>query len=242
MLKEFKEFAMRGNVLDMAVGIIIGAAFGRIVTSLVNDVLMPPIGLLMGKVDFSSLFWNLSGSVYPSLAEAKKAGAPVIGYGVFLNTILDFVVVALVIFLLIKQVNRFKKEPAPAAQTRRTARTACRRFRSRRPAAATAHPSCRPRNPASSGTEALRRRSAGRIPTIRRRGGRACRASSLGSRPPVRRFRGRPVRFERFGSGPRASAPGRLGVRRGRALKPLAWVRRILLDYLPVGSCLTPRV
>jgi len=95
--------------------IIIGTAFGRIVTSLVNDVLMPPIGLLMGKVDFSSLFWNLSGSVYPSLAEAKKAGAPVIGYGVFLNTILDFVVVALVIFLLIKQVNRFKKEPAPAA-------------------------------------------------------------------------------------------------------------------------------
>ena len=115
MLKEFKEFAMRGNVLDMAVGVIIGAAFGRIVTSLVNDVFMPPIGLLMGKVDFSSLFWNLSGTGYTSLAEAKKAGAPVIGYGAFLNTILDFILVALVIFLLIKQVNRFKKEPAPAA-------------------------------------------------------------------------------------------------------------------------------
>lgn len=114
MLKEFREFAMRGNVLDMAVGIIIGAAFGRIVTSLVNDVLMPPVGLLMGKVDFSSLFINLSGAAYPSLAEAKKAGAPVIGYGAFLNTVLDFVVVAFVIFLLIKQINRLKK-PAPAA-------------------------------------------------------------------------------------------------------------------------------
>lgn len=114
MLKEFKEFAMRGNVLDMAVGIIIGAAFGRIITSLVNDVLMPPIGLVLGKVDFSSLFANLSGTAYPSLAEAKKAGASVIAYGAFLNTILDFIIVAFVIFLLIKQVNRLKK-PAPAA-------------------------------------------------------------------------------------------------------------------------------
>jgi len=115
MLKEFKEFAMRGNVLDMAVGIVIGAAFGRIVTSLVNDVIMPPIGLLMGKVDFSSLFINLSGTAYSSLGEAKKAGAPVVGYGAFLNTVFDFVVVAFVIFLVIKQVNRFKKQPAPAA-------------------------------------------------------------------------------------------------------------------------------
>jgi len=115
MLKEFREFAMRGNVLDMAVGIIIGAAFGRIVTALVNDVIMPPFGLLLGKVDFSSLFLNLSGTAYPSLVEAKKAGAPVIGYGAFLNTILDFVMVAFVIFLLIKQVNRFKKQLAPAA-------------------------------------------------------------------------------------------------------------------------------
>jgi len=114
MLKEFREFAMRGNVLDMAVGIIIGAAFGRIITSLVNDVLMPPIGLLIGKVDFSSLFVNLSGTAYPTLAEAKKAGASVIAYGAFLNTILDFAIVAFVIFMLIKQVNRLKK-PAPAA-------------------------------------------------------------------------------------------------------------------------------
>jgi large conductance mechanosensitive channel len=117
MFKEFKEFAMRGNVLDMAVGIVIGAAFGRIVTSLVNDVIMPPIGLLLGKVDFSSLFINLSGTPYASLADARKAGAAVIGYGAFLNTILDFVVVAFVIFLLIKQVNRLKKpaEAAPAS-------------------------------------------------------------------------------------------------------------------------------
>jgi large conductance mechanosensitive channel len=114
MLKEFKEFAMRGNVLDMAVGIIIGASFGRIITSLVNDVMMPPIGLILGKVDFSSLFINLSGMPFASLADARKAGASVIAYGAFLNTILDFVIVAFVIFLLIKQVNRLKK-PAPAA-------------------------------------------------------------------------------------------------------------------------------
>lgn len=114
MLKEFKEFAMRGNVMDMAIGIIVGAAFGRIITSLVNDVLMPPIGLILGKVDFSSLFINLSGTSYPSLEEARKAGAAVMAYGAFLNTILDFVIVAFVIFLLIKQLNRLKK-PAPAA-------------------------------------------------------------------------------------------------------------------------------
>jgi len=117
MFKEFKEFAMRGNVLDMAVGIIIGAAFGRIITSLVNDVIMPPIGLLLGKVDFSSLFINLTVTPYASLADAKKAGAAVIGYGAFLNTVLDFVVVAFVIFLLIRQVNRLKREPAPAPAT-----------------------------------------------------------------------------------------------------------------------------
>ncbi len=114
MLKEFKEFAMRGNVLDMAVGIVIGVAFGRIVTSLVSDVIMPPLGLILGKVDFSNLFINLSGTAYPTLAEAKKAGAAVISYGAFLNTVLDFVIVAFVIFLLIKQVNRLQK-PVPAA-------------------------------------------------------------------------------------------------------------------------------
>lgn len=115
MLKEFKEFAMRGNVLDMAVGIIIGASFGRIVSSVVNDVLMPPIGLVLGHVDFSNLFINLSGMHYDSLADAKKAGAAVIAYGTFLNTVLDFVIVAFVVFLLIKQVNRLMKpKPAPA--------------------------------------------------------------------------------------------------------------------------------
>ncbi len=115
MFKEFKEFAMRGNVLDMAIGIIIGAAFGKIITILVNEVLMPPLGLLLGNVDFSNLFINLSKESYSSLAAAKAAGAPTINYGLFLNSIIDFVIVAFVIFLLIKQVNRFKAKPAPAA-------------------------------------------------------------------------------------------------------------------------------
>jgi large conductance mechanosensitive channel len=114
MFKEFKAFAMRGNVLDMAVGIIIGAAFGRIITSLVADVIMPPIGLLFGKVDFSGLFLNISGTSYPTLAQAKSAGAATINYGVFLNTVLDFLIVALVIFLLVRQVNRWSK-PGPVA-------------------------------------------------------------------------------------------------------------------------------
>jgi large conductance mechanosensitive channel len=117
MLREFKEFAMRGNVIDMAVGVIIGAAFGKIVTSLTNDVLMPPIGLLLGKVDFSSLYLNLSGAAYPSLAEAKKAGAATINYGVFINTVIDFVIVAFLIFLLIRQINRFlAPAPTPGAE------------------------------------------------------------------------------------------------------------------------------
>jgi len=115
MLKEFREFVMRGNVLDLAVAVIIGGAFGKIVTSFTNDVLMPPIGLLLGKVDFSNLFLTLSGGVYPTLAEAKKAGAVTINYGVFANTVLDFLIIAFAIFLIIKQVNRFKREePAPA--------------------------------------------------------------------------------------------------------------------------------
>ena len=116
MFKEFKAFAMRGSVLDMAVGIIIGAAFGRIITSFVSDIIMPPLGLLIGKVDFSSLFLNFSGTSYPTLAQAKAAGAATINYGVFLNTVLDFLIVALVIFLLVRQVNRWSK-PAPAAAT-----------------------------------------------------------------------------------------------------------------------------
>jgi large conductance mechanosensitive channel len=114
MWKEFREFVMRGNVMDMAVGIIIGAAFGRIVTSAVNDVIMPPIGLILGKVDFSSLFLPLSSTHYDSLAAAKAAGAPTINYGVFLNAVIDFLIVAFVIFLLVKQVNRLKKAPVPA--------------------------------------------------------------------------------------------------------------------------------
>lgn len=114
MFKEFKAFAMRGNVLDMAVGIIIGAAFGRIISSFVSDIIMPPLGLAIGKVDFSSLFLNISGTSYPTLAVAKAAGAATINYGVFLNTILDFVIVAFVIFLLVRQVNKWGK-PAPAA-------------------------------------------------------------------------------------------------------------------------------
>lgn len=116
MLKEFKEFAMKGNVLDMAIGVIIGGAFGKIVSSLVSDVLMPPLGLLMGKVDFSSLFINLSDASHPSLVAAKAAGAPTLNYGVFLQSVFDFLIIAFVIFMLVKQVNRFKKEaPSPPA-------------------------------------------------------------------------------------------------------------------------------
>lgn len=117
MLKEFKEFAMKGNVLDMAVGIIIGAAFGKIISSFVSDVLMPPIGLLVGKMDFSGLFLSLTGQSYATLAEAKAAGAPTLNYGVFINTVLDFAIVAFVVFLLVKQVNRLRtQQAAPPAE------------------------------------------------------------------------------------------------------------------------------
>jgi large conductance mechanosensitive channel len=110
LLKEFREFATRGNVVDLAVGVIIGAAFGKIVSSLVNDIIMPPIGLVLGEVDFSNLFLNLSRDKhYDSLAAAKAAGAPTLNYGIFINNIIDFAIVAFVIFLLIKQINRFKK-------------------------------------------------------------------------------------------------------------------------------------
>ncbi len=114
MFKEFKEFVMRGNVLDLAIAVIIGAAFGRIVTSMVSDIVMPPIGLLTGKVDFSSLFIDLSGQHHPTLAAAKAAGAATINYGTFLNTIVDFLIVAFVIFLVVKQANKLKAKPAPA--------------------------------------------------------------------------------------------------------------------------------
>ena len=116
MLKEFKEFVMRGNVLDLAIAVIIGGAFGAIVTSLINDVLMPPIGLALGHVDFKDLFLSLNGQSYPSLAGAKAAGAPVLAYGQFINTVTNFLVIAFVVFMIVKQANRFKKPaPAPAA-------------------------------------------------------------------------------------------------------------------------------
>lgn len=119
MIKEFRDFIMRGNVLDLAVGIIIGAAFGAIVSSLVNDIIMPPIGYILGGVDFSDLFISLNGTAYPSLAAAKEAGAPTINYGMFINNLINFLIVAFAVFLLVKSVNtamkRFKKEEAAAA-------------------------------------------------------------------------------------------------------------------------------
>jgi large conductance mechanosensitive channel len=115
MWKEFKTFITRGNVIDLAVGVIIGAAFGKIVTSFVNDILMPPIGLLLGSVNFTNLFITLSGAAYDTLEEAQAAGAATINYGVFINTIIDFLIVAFVIFVLIKQVNRMR-QPAPPAE------------------------------------------------------------------------------------------------------------------------------
>ena len=118
MLKEFKEFAMRGNVMDMAVGVIIGAAFGKIVASVVEDVIMPPVGRLLGHVDFSGLFINLSGKTYETLAAAKAAGAPTLNYGLFLNTVINFLIVAFAVFLVVQQVNRWTKKPAaPATPT-----------------------------------------------------------------------------------------------------------------------------
>ena len=110
MFKEFKKFAMRGNVVDLAVGVIIGGAFGKIVSSFVNDILMPPIGLLLGNVDFSNLYLNLSSGKYESLAQAQEAGAITINYGLFLNTIIDFIIVAFAIFLMIRQINKLEKK------------------------------------------------------------------------------------------------------------------------------------
>ena len=115
MLKGFKEFAMRGNVLDMAVGIIIGAAFGKIVSSLVDDILMPPLGKLLGRVNFTDYFISLNGTHYETLADAKKAAAPTINYGQFANTVINFLIVGFAVYLLVQQVNRWTKRPAPAA-------------------------------------------------------------------------------------------------------------------------------
>ena len=120
MLREFKEFAVKGNVVDLAIGIIIGAAFGKIVTSFVNDILMPPIGKLLGGFDFSNLFINLSDKSVTTLAEAKAAGIATINYGLFLNTLIDFVIVAAAVFILVRQINRLKKteEPSSAPATK----------------------------------------------------------------------------------------------------------------------------
>jgi large conductance mechanosensitive channel len=117
MFKGFREFIMRGNVLDLAVAVIIGAAFGKIVTSLVNDVLMPPLGLVLKNVDFTNLFFDLSGGHYATLAQAKAAGDATINYGVFLNNVIDFVIVAFAIYFLIRAANKLKREPAPASPT-----------------------------------------------------------------------------------------------------------------------------
>jgi len=117
MFKEFREFALKGNVIDLAVGIIIGAAFNKVVQSLVNDIIMPPVGVLIGKVDFSSLFINLSDKSFETLAEAKKAGAATINYGLFINNLVDFAIMAFVVFLMVKQINRLRREEAPVPAT-----------------------------------------------------------------------------------------------------------------------------
>ena len=141
MIKEFKEFAMKGSLLDMAVGIILGIAFGKIITSFVADVLMPPIGMLLGGLDFSNMFINLSGQAYATLEQAKADGAPVIGYGLFINTVIDFLIVAFILFLIIKQMNR-GKEAAPAPKECPFCLTSI-------PAAATRCPACTSEQPAA---------------------------------------------------------------------------------------------
>ena len=117
MWQEFRQFIMRGNVVDLAVGVIIGAAFGRIVSSLVSDIIMPPLGLITGQVDFSSLFVNLSSKHYNTLAEAKAAGAPTLNYGMFINNVIDFLIVAFAVFLLVRGINRLYRKPAEAPTT-----------------------------------------------------------------------------------------------------------------------------
>ncbi len=117
MFKEFKEFAMKGNLVDMAVAFVLGGAFGKIVTSFVNDIVMPPLGMFLGHVDFSKLFINLSGQAFPTLDAARAAGAATLNYGVFINAVIDFLIVALVMFIIIKQMNKMRK-PAPAPATK----------------------------------------------------------------------------------------------------------------------------
>jgi len=127
MLKEFKAFIMKGNVLDLAVAVIIGAAFGAIVTSMVNDIIMPPIGMILGHMDFKELFISLNGNSYATMAAAKAASAPVIAYGQFLNTVINFLIVALVIFMVVKTANRLQRKApeAPAAPTTKDCKFCC---------------------------------------------------------------------------------------------------------------------
>lgn len=139
MWKEFKEFAMRGPVIDLAIGVIIGAAFGKIVTDFVNLILMPPIGLLLGRVDFANLFIPLDGQTYASLAAAQEAGAPVIAWGAFINTVINFIIIAFVIFLLVRAINRMKK---PVAAPAAPATKECPYCASNIPAKATRCPEC----------------------------------------------------------------------------------------------------
>lgn len=142
MLKEFKEFAMRGNVIDLAVGIIIGAAFGKITSSLVSDVLMPPIGMLLGNVDFSNLFINLTGEEFDTLAAAKAAGAATINYGVFISAVIDFIFVAFAVFLLVKLINRLQREKAAEAPVAAPTTKECPHCMSQVPVKATRCPAC----------------------------------------------------------------------------------------------------
>ncbi len=141
MWKEFKEFIMRGNVMDLAVGIVIGAAFGAIVNSLVKDIIMPPIGLLLGKINFTDLFINLTGTPYSSLKAAQDAGAATINYGLFINTIINFIIVALAIFFVVKGVNRLRK-PAPAAAPAAPTTKDCPHCYTQIPVKATRCPNC----------------------------------------------------------------------------------------------------
>jgi large conductance mechanosensitive channel len=138
MVKEFKEFALKGNMIDLAFAVIIGGAFGKIITSLVNDIIMPLIGQLLGKVNFSDLFISLSGIKYASLAEAQAAGAATVNYGVFINVIIDFLIVAFIIFLIVKQINRMKKAPVAAAPTTKE----CPYCYTQIPIPATRYPNC----------------------------------------------------------------------------------------------------
>lgn len=117
--EDFKKFAMRGNVVDMAVGVIIGGAFGKIVSSLVSDIVMPPLGLILGKIDFSNLFISLNGTEYATLDAAKKAGAPVFAYGSFINSVIDFLILAFVVFMMIREINKLTPDPAPEPEPRK---------------------------------------------------------------------------------------------------------------------------